>query len=199
MTAHNDVSTEKQRLRRDQRAARAALASAAYIDAGRHVAQHLVRSSLWPTSTASSSTIALFASRADELDVRPLEQAARAAGFAVAVPRLDGDNLVFHVVDTDVHALPLDRFGIPTPSSSLPVVALSACALVVVPGVLFSVDGHRLGYGRGFYDRALLGVDLDRVVGVLADAQWWPRVPHAPHDVRLRWLCSPATGLLHTG
>jgi 5-formyltetrahydrofolate cyclo-ligase len=117
----------------------------------------------------------------------------------VAVPRIHGDELVFHVVDGDIHGLPLDRFGIPTPSSSSPTIALSACALVVVPGVLFSVDGSRLGYGRGFYDRALLGVDLERVVGVLGDEQWWPRVPREPHDVRLHWLCSPAAGLLHTG
>jgi 5-formyltetrahydrofolate cyclo-ligase len=199
MSAHDDVSAEKQRLRRDQRAARAALAPSTFIDAGHQVAQHLVRSSLWPTAVTTSTTIALFASRADELDVRPLERAARSAGCAVAVPRIHGDELVFHVVDGDIHGLPLDRFGIPTPSSSSPTIALSACALVVVPGVLFSVDGSRLGYGRGFYDRALLGVDLERVVGVLGDEQWWPRVPREPHDVRLHWLCSPAAGLLHTG
>lgn len=189
-----DVGAEKQRLRREQRAARAALRPSTFIDAGRHVARHLLQSALWPS--AASSTIALFASRVDELDVRPLEHAARAAGCAVAVPRIDGDDLVFHVIDTDIHALPVDRFGIPTPPSSSPAIALSACALVAVPGVLFSTDGYRLGYGRGFYDRALLGVDLDRVVGVLADEQWWPHVPHADHDVRLRWLCSPAAGLL---
>lgn len=195
MSSHDDVSAEKHRLRRDQRAARAALDPSTYIDAGQQVARHLLRSSLWPA--ASSTSIALFASRADELDVRPLERAARGAGFAVAVPRIDGDDLAFHIVD-DINTLAVDRFGIPTPSASLPSIALAACALVVVPGVLFSADGCRLGYGRGFYDRALQHVDLNHVVGVLADEQWWPQVPYAPHDVRLRWLCSPSTGVFAT-
>jgi 5-formyltetrahydrofolate cyclo-ligase len=193
----DDVS-EKHRLRRDQRVARAALDPSTYLDAGQQVARHLRHSVLWPAPVTPSTTIALFASRADELDVRPLEAAARAAGCAVAVPRIDGDHLVFHVVDIGIHALPVDRFGIPTPTASSPSIALSACALVVVPGVLFSADGSRLGYGRGFYDRALQHVDLNHVVGVLADEQWWPQVPHARHDVRLRWLCSPSTGVFAT-
>jgi len=141
------------------------------------------------------STVALFASRDDELDARPIERVLREHGHAVAVPRIDGHHLVFHVV-ARIHALPWDRFSIPTPPDTLPTVALSSCGLVLVPGLGFDVDGDRLGHGRGYYDRALADVDLDRAVGILMDEQWLPTVPTGEYDVGLRWLCSPSTGLV---
>lgn len=42
----------------------------------------------------------------------------------------------------------------PNPSASEPV-SLHHCQAVLVPGVVFDCKGHRLGYGKGFYDRAL--------------------------------------------
>ena len=65
-----------------------------------------------------------------------------------------------------------------------------------VPGLGFDLDGDRLGHGRGYYDRALADLDLDTVIAILMDQQWLPSVPTGEHDVGLRWLCSPSTGLV---
>ena len=120
------------------------LPPADFVAAGEAVALALTPriASLAPT------TVALFASRDDELDVRPIERVLREHGHAVAVPRIDGHQLVFHVV-ARIHGLPWDRFSIPTPADTLPTVALSSCGLVLVPGLGFDLDGDRLGHGRG--------------------------------------------------
>ena len=57
---------------------------------------------------------------------------------------------------------------------------------VLVPGVAFSADGRRLGYGGGFYDRlmATLPPATPRIAGAF-DAQIAERIPAAPHDLRV--------------
>ena len=87
--------------------------------------------------------------------------------------------------------------GIPTPPSYLPVVSLARCGWVLVPGLAFDDDGRRLGYGRGYYDRALSLVDPERCIGLLLDEQRVPRVPVEAYDVRLRWTCSPRGLMSH--
>ena len=63
--------------------------------------------------------------------------------------------------------------------------------LVVVPGVAFDPSGHRLGLGKGFYDRALAqrGPAL-RTVGLAFALQVVDAVPAETHDIPVDWLCT---------
>jgi len=157
--------------------------------AGVDVAAVLAGSGLLP----KNGVVALFASRGAELDTGPIDDLLRARGLLRAVPRISGDHLEFVVVDDDVpiHALPTDAHGIPTPDRGN-AVPLASCGLVVVPGLGFDRRGGRLGYGRGYYDRALDGVADEIIVGVLEEAQWVDDVPMESHDRRLPRLASPA-------
>jgi 5-formyltetrahydrofolate cyclo-ligase len=190
-----DRAAAKRTLRRELRARLQALPRAAFVDAGAAVAHHLA------PRLPPRGIVASFAGRDDEIATAPLHALARARGLAVALPRMDGDALAFVVVD-DEGALPRDRFGIAAPPAEGEVVPLSACGLVVVPGLAFDERGGRLGHGRGFYDRALAGaavVDrsvVDRAVGVFLDEQCVARVPVDAHDVRLRCVCTPTRGLV---
>jgi len=194
----DDVAAQKRALRRAVRARlreRAAIAGALQQD-GVDVATAL--SPLLP-APGSRATVALFAARDDELDTAPLWDLLRTRGLARALPRVVPGvaDLEFVVVDDDVpvSALPRDAVGIPTPARG-EVVALTKCDLVVVPGLAFDVDGGRLGYGKGYYDRALVHVNDERIVGILADCQWVPRVPRASWDRRLTRLVSPLRGIV---
>ena len=58
--------------------------------------------------------------------------------------------------------------------------------VVIVPGVAFTTDGHRLGQGGGWYDRFLPGVRDDcTTVGVGFAPQLVDTLPIEPHDARL--------------
>ena len=65
-------------------------------------------------------------------------------------------------------------------------VAPTALDLALVPGVAFDLQGGRLGFGVGFYDRLLsqLPPGLPKV-GLAFDFQVISRLPHQPHDVIL--------------
>jgi 5-formyltetrahydrofolate cyclo-ligase len=189
------LDDDKRALRAALKHALAALPVEHFRDAGRAIAAHLA------PSLPGSGVVAAFAARAREVDTGPLLGLLRERGVRVALPRIDGDELAFCLVD-DVTTLPADRLGIPTPPSDAERVPLAACALVVVPGLGVDARGHRIGFGRGFYDRALAraavvdGAVVDRAVGVFVDGAVVPHVPHGAHDVRLRRFCTPLRGLV---
>jgi len=58
--------------------------------------------------------------------------------------------------------------------------------LVIVPGIVFDKNGHRIGYGYGYYDRFLKTIAKDVVkIGLAFDFQLVDKVPEEEHDVPL--------------
>ena len=81
-----------------------------------------------------------------------LEQALR-DGKRVAVPKCYGDEMRFIYME-DLSLVEKGYAGIPEPIADGPV-ASDPTALVLMPGLAFDPQGHRIGYGGGFYDRFL--------------------------------------------
>jgi 5-formyltetrahydrofolate cyclo-ligase len=65
-------------------------------------------------------------------------------------------------------------------------VDVASLELAIVPGVAFDLQGGRLGYGAGYYDRLLScfppGIPK---VGIAFDFQVIPRLPRQSHDIAL--------------
>lgn len=80
-------------------------------------------------------------------------QQALADGKRVAVPKVVGDEMIFIYLD-DLAKVEKGYCGIPEPVSDGPV-ADDPTALVLMPGLAFDPQGHRIGYGGGFYDKFL--------------------------------------------
>ena len=56
--------------------------------------------------------------------------------------------------------------------------------LIVVPGLVFFKDGHRIGYGYGYYDKFLKTLKKKPVkIGLAFDFQIAEKIPHEEHDV----------------
>lgn len=132
--------------------------------------------------------VALYAPSQNEVDTALLFAAARAAGKRVWYPRVCGEQMMFHEV-TELEQLSRGRFGIMEPC---PVVAEQeqvAVDLMVVPGVAFDRRGHRIGFGKGYYDRYLAGLQqLPLLVGLCHDFQLCDLVPAEGHDIRMQYL-----------
>lgn len=65
--------------------------------------------------------------------------------------------------------------------------------LVLVPGMAFTRAGHRLGHGKGYYDRLLSRAREETTVVALAfDEQVLDEVPCEPHDVIMDYVITPA-------
>jgi len=133
-------------------------------------------------------TLLSFLSMPHEIGTQPIHRAARAAGKPVAVPLIDGKDIRFLVMPTGAPTPPRDRWGIPVPDPSWPVLDLARAGkmLVAAPGLAFDRSGNRLGRGKGYYDRFLsraraAGAPLV-VIAVCFSEQVVDAVPHAETD-----------------
>ncbi len=88
-----------------------------------------------------------------EVRTVPMLQRALEDGKKVAVPKCYGDEMRFIYIE-DLSQVEKGYCGIPEPIADEPI-AHDKRALVLMPGLAFDREGHRIGYGGGFYDKFL--------------------------------------------
>ena len=134
--------------------------------------------------------IALYSPIHNEVATQGGFRYAVAAGGRVCYPRVCGSHLEFVEV-TALSELVPGCFGVMEPPSGQ-VIAVADIDVVLVPGVAFDRYGHRLGYGRGYYDRFLEAAGSTVKIGVCYDFQLCDKLPDEEHDQRLDGIVSNA-------
>ena len=116
-----------------------------------------------------------------EVRTVPILEQAIADGKRVAVPKVYGDEMRFIYLD-DLTAVAESDMGIPEPVCDDPV-AKDTTALVLMPGVAFDKEGHRIGYGGGFYDKFLAAEPNHPTVALCYDFQVLPKLETEEFDI----------------
>ena len=109
-----------------------------------------------------------------------LEQALR-DGKRVAVPKCYGDEMRFIYLD-DLSKVEKGYCGIPEPVDDEPV-GDDPTALVLMPGLAFDEEGHRIGYGGGFYDKFLMQEPEHPTLALCYDFQMLPELHTEEFDI----------------
>ena len=109
-----------------------------------------------------------------------LEQAQK-DGKRIAVPKILGDTMIFIWLD-DLTAVERGYSGIPEPIDLTPV-ADDPTALVLMPGMAFDPQGHRCGYGGGFYDKFLASEPEHPTLALCYDFQMLPHLDTEEFDI----------------
>ena len=112
--------------------------------------------------------------------VAMLEQALR-DGKRVAVPKCYGDEMRFIWME-DLSLVEKGYAGIPEPVADGPI-ADDETALVLMPGMAFDREGHRIGYGGGFYDKFLAREENHPKVALCYDFQMVPHLETEEYDI----------------
>ena len=102
---------------------------------------------------AAAKTIYGYLPYNQEVRTVPMLRQALEDGKQVAVPKVYGDDMKFILLPGLTQVAP-GYAGIPEPIADGPEAA-DPSALVLMPGLVFDPQGHRIGYGGGFYDRFL--------------------------------------------
>ncbi|MBI3557026.1 MAG: 5-formyltetrahydrofolate cyclo-ligase [Deltaproteobacteria bacterium] len=144
------------------------------------------------------STAAIYFPIRGEVDTRPFHKFFKNRKVRCLFPRVadvgSKDSLLdFYPVD-DWSELQLGSFGIGEPA------AASGAAIrpdvVMVPGLAYSHDAHRLGFGGGYYDRTIdswtaSGIRSSvKLIGLSYEFQVLQQLPCEPHDHQLDFVVS---------
>ncbi|MGA9159573.1 MAG: 5-formyltetrahydrofolate cyclo-ligase [Actinomycetota bacterium] len=128
-------------------------------------------------------TVLAFWSFGSEVETAPLIDRLRSKGKTVALPRIEGDDVV-PVEYTPGSPMAETTFGAMEPSGGR-ILGAGELDLVVVPGVAFDRSCNRIGYGGGFYDRLLGRTREGSAVAVAFGLQVVDEVPSGPTDRRV--------------
>ena len=101
-----------------------------------------------------ANTIATYLSFPHEFQTQGLIEQALKDGKKVLIPKTYPKGRMDFVV-YDLQQLVKTSFGLLEPQGNLEVVAASQIDLIHVPGLAFTMEGYRIGYGGGYYDRYL--------------------------------------------
>lgn len=136
-------------------------------------------------TTFPQGMIASFASFRDEINTLPLNTCL-AQKKSLALPKVEGHELIFYIVDHLEKQLALSPQELPEPIPSLCAPA-QTLNVILVPGLAFDLEHHRLGYGKGHYDR-YLKEHSTLSIGIGFKEQLTQRLPYKPHDITLHKL-----------
>jgi 5-formyltetrahydrofolate cyclo-ligase len=169
------MTDAKQNLRTEARARRATLTDPLFAERIASFAREL--------GIAEGAIVAGYHPFRDEADPRGLMSALSALGHTLALPCVVAARtaLVFRRWAMGVKLKP-NAYGIAEPPVSA---AEITPAVVLVPLLAFDGEGHRLGYGGGYYDRTFESLRGVRVIGIAYSGQEFANVPREPHDHRL--------------
>ena len=116
-----------------------------------------------------------------EVRTVPMLEQALADGKRVAVPKVYGDEMKF-IYLTDLTQVAEGYAGIPEPVADGPV-GDDPTALVLMPGLAFDKEGHRIGYGGGFYDKFLAQEPNHPTIALCYDFQMLQQLPKEEFDI----------------
>ena len=170
--------------------------------AGKNALFHLENQEIY----YKAHTILTFLPTSEEIETREIIENAEKRGKDVGVPLvLDGNQMEFRLLSKDI---PLEdqieegAFGIREPKKNClkwePYKEVGP-VLILVPGLAFSLNGKRLGKGKGFYDRFLSTLPPDLAVtklGFCYSFQLNNSIPTQIHDVQMDGLLTEKTLIL---
>ena len=132
----------------------------------------------------AASVVLFYASFQSEVETHHMIRRALAQGKRVVLPKVRGRELeLFEIKNFDKDVAP-GAWGIPEPENGSPA-KLKDIGLIVVPGAAFDVQGNRIGYGAGYYDK-LLPLYTGRTVALAFELQIVPEAPSDPHDISMQ-------------
>ncbi len=176
----------KQNLRQQMRFLRFSLAleeRATAADQVQQRLQELCRAQNW-------KAFAVYLATDEELNLDDFIAWLLARGIVVYAPR--GDNFALL---SALEAVNLGNFGVREPLEVSQSELVADNLVFLVPGLAFDRRGGRLGFGGGWYDRALARFPQVPKIGVAFDFQIVDEVPREAHDISMDAIVTPHSAL----
>lgn len=128
-----------------------------------------------------AGVVLLYAALPDEVPTQRLLDVAE--GKTILLPRVVGDDLELRLYTSPADLVESPSYHILEPTGPL-FTDYGSIDLAIIPGMAFDAAGHRLGRGKGFYDRFLAHPRCSQLktIGLCFDFQLLETLPTEPHD-----------------
>ena len=175
---------DKQALRAGIRAKKRAMTPAQVEDASARLAELLFRHPAYE----QAKSIYGYLSYNPEVRTAAILARAQKDGKRVAVPKVFGDTMKFLWLD-DLSAVAPGAYNIPEPIADGPE-AGDETALILMPGLAFDPQGHRCGYGGGFYDKYLAAHTQHVTLALCYGFQMFEHLDVDAYDIPVQYVIS---------
>ena len=132
-----------------------------------------------------ADTVMLYSALPSEIDMTEIITLALSQGKRVLLPRCipNTPHMNFHEIKA-LTELTKGSFSIMEPKADSPVCVPTEAdkAICIIPGVIYDTEGHRVGYGKGYYDRYLSDKPVQKI-GVVYDDFILSNLPHGRFDL----------------
>ncbi len=179
-----DLKEEKKQLRRQIRELKKEIPTQEKERQGSLIFGHIAQSPLFQ----EAKTVLLYWSMEDEVPTHDFIMQ-HYGNKTILLPCVVGDDLVLRRFQGMESMIAGEQFGILEPKGEI-FSDYSKIDLMIIPGVAFDSKRHRMGRGRGFYDR-LLSVANAKKAGICFDFQLRESVPVEEFDVKMDYVITP--------
>ena len=133
---------------------------------------------------ALAGTVFCYVSTEMEVDTRGIIDCLRRSGITVLIPRIFNRDKMIAVEFGGWHSLGVGQLGILTPDTEKE--WPGEADLCITPGLGFTPDGRRIGYGRGYYDKWFAARPRSARVALCYECQIVDDMPVTGTDVRVQ-------------
>jgi 5-formyltetrahydrofolate cyclo-ligase len=169
---------------------RLGLTNQAYKNYSTIIQEHLLSSELFITS----SVIGIYMPIKNEVDTNSIIQNALSLNKTIVIPRIDDAKITFTRYKDNM-SLTKNQYGIPEVSNGKDF--KGNIDLLVCPAIAMDNAGNRVGYGKGFYDKALVTMQKCTAIALIFDCQRVDKIDIEDHDIGLPYSCSEEGILKH--
>ena len=185
--AVEEQAETKDDIRRRMRAIRRALAPEERVRSSKVICAKLIDDDLISVAAdpfEGGGAVAVYLASPDEIDLSEFILEMLDRGVKVAAPRWNGETYELaklkSLSEGDLKRGPMNILE----PAEAEIVKPSEVAVWIVPGLAFTIQGDRLGYGGGWYDRLMADAKGFKI-GVAHEFQIVKNLPHEPHDIPL--------------
>lgn len=181
------MTVTKATLRKSMQEKLAKVSEAEREEISEKIQKRLFESKLWQ----QADTIGIYLSFGNEWDTRTIIEKAWQSGKNVAVPKTNPavKELNFYQIN-DFSEVRKGHFNLEEPIvEKTKLVEKDAIDLLIVPGLVFSKDGYRIGFGGGYYDRFLTDF-IHPTVSLVWSGQLVEYLPTDWYDIPVQYLCT---------
>ena len=159
------------------------------------VSKHITNRIITLETFKEATTVFLYAAFENEIQTQYLHEAATSEGKKVAYPKIESHTaeMSFYEV-SNLRELQVNNFKKmeirePNPRQHIKVIP-SQGDVMIVPGLAFDLQGNRVGYGGGFYDRYLQTYQYLYKIGICMDFQVFEKINTEIFDVKVDYILS---------